>query len=210
MSSVNDGRRSAQARATRDLIVDTASALFHAHGYPATSLTAIAAGAGVVVQTIYNAVGNKAAVLNAVLDRTVSGPNAPMAVPDFMRERMTAAGDSASAVAVLADWLAEVNPRAEKVFELIRQAAAVDPEIAELERRRSLQRLENYREAAATIRRRGALGHAASDERTAATIFAIGHPEVFRSLTGGAGWSVADYRAWLGASLTAALAVSQH
>ena len=136
MSSVNDGRRSAQARATRDLIVDTASALFHAHGYPATSLTAIAAGAGVVVQTIYNAVGNKAAVLNAVLDRTVSGPNAPMAVPDFMRERMAAAGDSASAVAVLADWLAEVNPRAEKVFELIRQAAAVDPEIAELERRR--------------------------------------------------------------------------
>jgi hypothetical protein len=59
------------------------------------------------------------------------------------------------------------------------------------------------------LRRQGALGPAESDDQAAATIFAIGHPEVYRSLTSGAGWSAADYRAWLGASLTAALAASQ-
>lgn len=207
MSSVNDGRRAVQAQATRDLIVDTASNLFNARGYHATSLTAIAGGAGVVVQTIYNAVGNKAALLNAVLDRTVSGPNAPTAVPEFMRKRMTAARDPAGAVAVLADWLAEVNERAAGVFGLIRQAAAVDPEIADLERRRSLQRLENYREAARAVRERGGLSTATSDGQAAAAIFAIGHPEIYRSLRHDTGWSASDYRAWLSDSLAAILAV---
>lgn len=209
MPNVNDGRRAAQARATRDLIVDTAASLFRARGYRATSVTAIAAGAGVVVQTIYNAVGNKAALLNAVLDRTVSGPDAPRAVPEFMRERMAATRDAASAIDVLADWLAEVNERAAGVFGLIRQAAAIDPEVAGLERGRSLQRLENYREAARAVRERGALGTSPSDEQAAAAIFAIGHPDVYRSLTHDAGWSAADYRSWLGTSLAGALAVPQ-
>jgi AcrR family transcriptional regulator len=207
MTTVNSRIRAAQARATRELIVDSASRLFRARGYRATSITAIAAGAGVVVQTIYNAVGNKAALLNAVLDRTVSGPNAPTTVPEFMRERMAATTDATGAVTVLADWLAEANLRADEVFRLIRQAAAIDPEIADLERRRSLQRLEHYREAARAMRDRGALGATTSDEQAAAAIFAIGHPDIHRSLTRDAGWSAADYRAWLDASLTAALAV---
>jgi AcrR family transcriptional regulator len=214
MTTVNSGARAARARAaqaqvTRELIVDAASSLFHARGYRATSITEIAAGAGVVVQTIYNAVGNKTALLNAVLDRTVSGPNAPTAVPEFMRQRMAATTDAASAVTVLADWLAEVNQRADEVFGLIRQAAAIDPEIAELERRRSLQRLEHYGEAARAMRARGALGTVVSDEQAAAAIFAIGHPDIHRSLTRDAGWSDADYRAWLDASLIAVLAVPQ-
>lgn len=199
--------RAAQAQATRELIVETASNLFRVHGYRATSITAIAAGAGVVVQTIYNAVGNKAALLNAVLDRTVSGSDAPTTVPEFMRQRMAATTDGASAVTVLSDWLAEVNQRAEEVFGLIRQAAAIDPEIAELERRRSLQRLKHYGEAARAMRALGALGTAISDEQAAGVIFAIGHPDIHRSLTRDAGWSDAGYRAWLGAALTAALAV---
>jgi AcrR family transcriptional regulator len=212
MATVNSGPRAAQARAaqaqaTRELIVDTASSLFQTRGYRSTSITTIAAGAGVVVQTIYNAVGNKAALLNAVLDRTVSGPNAPATVPEFMRQRMAATTDAASAVAVLADWLAEVNLRADEVFGVIRQAAAIDPEIAEFERRRSLQRLEHYGEAAQALRARGALGDATSDEQAAAAIFAIGHPDIHRSLTRDAGWSDADYRAWLDTSLTAALTV---
>lgn len=207
MTTVNSRIRAAQARATRERIVDTASRLFLARGYRATSITEIAAGAGVVVQTIYNAVGNKAALLNAVLDRTASGPNAPTTVPAFMRQRMAATKDAASAVTVLADWLAEVNLRVDEVFRIIRQAAAIDPEIADLERRRSLQRLEHYREAARAMRDRGALGTTTSDEQAAAAIFAIGHPDIHRSLTHDAGWSAADYRAWLDASLTAALAV---
>lgn len=212
MTTVNGGStgaraRAAQALATRESIVDTAARLFRTHGYRATSITAIAAGAGVVVQTIYNAVGSKAALLNAVLDRTVAGPNAPTAVPEFMRQRMAATKDAASAVTVLADWLAEANLRAGELFGLIRQAAAIDPEIAELERRRSLQRLEHYREAAETLRRHGALGTTVSDEQAAAAIFAIGHPDIHRSLTRDAGWSPADYRAWLDSSLTAVLVV---
>lgn len=207
MTTVNSRIRAAQARATQERIVDAASRLFIARGYRATSITEIAAGAGVVVQTIYNAVGNKAALLNAVLDRAASGPNAPTTVPEFMRQRMAATKDASGAVTVLADWLAEVNLRVDEVFRIIRQAAAIDPEIADLERRRSLQRLEHYREAARAMRERGALGTATSDEQAAAAIFAIGHPDIHRSLTRDAGWSAADYRAWLDASLTAALAV---
>ena len=64
-------RRAVQADATRSDVVAAARELFLARGYVRTSLNAVAAQAGVAVQTIYNSVGNKAAVLAAVLDEEI-------------------------------------------------------------------------------------------------------------------------------------------
>ena len=85
------------------------------------------------MQTIYNAVGNKAAVLSAVLDVAASGPNAPTPVPEFMAER-TAPHRCRRPIDLLADWLVEANERTATIHWIIRQAAAVDEDAAELER----------------------------------------------------------------------------
>ena len=192
--------RHALAATTRTQVVDAAGSLFTELGYVGTSIGAIATRAGVAVQTIYNAVGNKAAVLSAVLDVAASGPNAPTPVPEFMAERTRTAHDAAAVIDILADWLMEANARTAPIHWIIRQAAAVDEDAAELERARSQQRLRNYGLAAAALRERGGLG-AMTDAEAAATIFTLGHPTAYRAFVIDEGWSPDAYRAWLRGAL---------
>ena len=197
--------RETLAAATRSQIVEAAGTLLVEHGYVGTSIGAIARRAGVAVQTIYNAVGNKAAVLSAVLDAAASGPSAPTPVPVFMAERAREAADVAGLVGVLADWFVEVNERTAAVQWIIRQAASVDEEAAELERSRAQQRLHNYGLAAAQLRERGGLSAGMTDGQAAATIWALGNANTYRLLVIDGSWSVKAYRDWLSDALTAAL-----
>lgn len=199
------GRRQVQSIQTRELIVATAGHLFLANGYLGTSIEAIATQAGVAIQTIYNSVGNKPALLSAVLDAAVAGPLAPATVPEFMRERVALATDVPGVIAVLADWFAEGMPRSHAIFTAISQAAAVDPDIAQLRESRALQRLANYRLAAASIRERGGLANGMSDDDAAAVIFTLGHPDSYASLVANFGWSLPRYRDWIYTSMLSAL-----
>lgn len=197
--------RQAQTALTRDQIAEAARDLFLTRGYVNTSMGAIASAAGVAVQTIYNVVGNKAAVLSAVVDVVAAGPGSPGRVPDLMKKRVDATADLAGMVDVLADWFAEVHPRAADLFRLIREAAAVDPDVAAVEWARAERRLDNYRLAADQARERGGLATGMSDEEAAAVIWSLGHPEVYRSLVEQRGWSLDAYRSWVRTSLGAAL-----
>lgn len=211
LTSVTNGAaptlREAQAAVTRRQVVDAAETLFLANGYVGTSIGAIARLAGVSVQTIYNAVGNKAALLSAMLDSAASGPASPTPVAEFMRERTRAAVDAAAVIEVLADWFVEVHGRTARVWSVIHQAAAVDGEAAAVERARNAQRLRNYRLAAAELRSRGCLAGLTDDEGAAA-IWAIGNPEAYQLLVGGAGWTVAAYRDWVRKALGGALGIA--
>ncbi len=199
-------RRTRQSAATRAVIVDAASHLMLERGYVPTSVAAIAESAGVAVQTIYNSIGGKADVLAAVLDRSAAGPDAPTLVPTFMRTRVAAAGSAAEVVEILADWFVEVNGRTAAVHRVITQAAGVDPAVAELELRRSAQRLHNYGEAASALRALRGLRPGLTDHEAAAAIWAIGHPQAYRSLVIDLGWSIPAYREWVQKTLTGALA----
>lgn len=201
MSNVNGNRRQQQAQATRDEICRVAERLFLESGYVATTIDAIAREAGVAVQTIYNSVGNKAAILNAILERVVTDSNGTVTVSQFMSERVAAAEDLPAAVRVMADWMVEFNGRAGAVFAVLRQAAAVDPEVDALQRLRSRRRLQNYGHAAAQIRGRGAIPAGTTDAETAASIWALGHPDVYTALVVDAGWTVEAYRRWVSGAL---------
>jgi AcrR family transcriptional regulator len=199
-------RRTAQAADTRRHIVATSRRLFLANGYVRTTIEGIAAESGVAVQTVYNSVGNKAALLSAVLDSAAAGPNAPAQVLEFMRDRTRQAEDLQSLVAVLADWFTEVHQRTGAVLGVIAQAAAVDADVATLEKARALQRLTRYHEAAAAVRARGGLTSGMTDEDAAAAIWSLGHPQAYRTLVNDAGWTPEAYREWILKALAAALA----
>ena len=196
--------RDEQAMITRARVLSAASKLFLNLGYVDTSVSAIAAEANVAVQTIYNSVGGKIALLSAILDQHASGPHAPSPVPEFMRERMDRSADVAEMLDVLADWFVEVWERTVDVWSLLQQAAAIDHEAADLAQGRSEQRLRNYGIAAATLRERGGLTQV-TDAEAAATIWSIGHPNTYSTLVRDQGWSVVDYRSWLRTSLAGAL-----
>lgn len=189
---------------TRATIVDAADRLFHDQGYVATTIAGIADAAGVAVQTVYNSVGGKAALLSAVLDRRAAGSE-ERPVEAFLAERLAAAPDLATLLDVLADWFSDVQSRTTETHRLIAQAAAVDPEVARLEARRSMQRLERYGRLGALLRVHDGLRSGMTDAQAAATVWAIGSPAAYRALVIDAGWSLTEYRSWLRQALAAAL-----
>ena len=77
--------RAEQRRATRQRVLDAARALLLSRGYGGATIEAIARRAGVSVQTIYNTVGGKAAVLKAVYDTMLAGDDEPVPVMHMYR-----------------------------------------------------------------------------------------------------------------------------
>src|SRR3954452_7632288 len=113
--------------ASRRDILDAAHRLFVERGYVATSIPAIAAEAGVAVQTIYNTVGSKRQILGGVVELAVRGPRDPASPSETVGERLRAAEDPNVIVELLVDCLAEAHDRSAAISVAIREAAAVDP-----------------------------------------------------------------------------------
>ena len=80
-----------KVRLSRGKVLDAARTLFLARGYDGTTITAIASGARVSVQTVYNTVGSKAEVLKASYDVALAGDDEPVAIRDRPAFRAMAA-----------------------------------------------------------------------------------------------------------------------
>src|SRR3982751_5941089 len=81
MSTDAQSRKGRRGADTRRRVEEAAARLFTERGYSATSMQAIADGAGVHVQTIYLAYRTKAAVLAACAARLVAGDEDPATHP---------------------------------------------------------------------------------------------------------------------------------
>jgi AcrR family transcriptional regulator len=147
----------------------------------------IAAEAGVAVQTIYNSLGSKRDVLEQVVGLAASNELTAQD-PDQIVEASRA----------------ELPSRA-RVSQLLRDAAAVEPEIAQLERTRRERRLAEYETAAQALEQRGLLREGLTVRRAAATMFAIGHPEIYRELVLDGRWDETLWATWARSTLRAAL-----
>lgn len=198
-------RRVRQAEATRAEIVSAAGRLMVRNGYVATSIGDIAAEAGVAVQTIYNSVGSKAELLAAILARVAAQSDAPDLVSASMREKIDGARNASEIIRILAAWCAVVNERTAGILRVVNEAAVIDADVAEFARRQDVTRLLGYAEVAAALRTRRGLRVGLSDHESAAAVWAIGHPQVFRTLVLEVGWSTAAYREWLEKTLHGAL-----
>src|SRR4051794_22830654 len=104
--------RHEQAGQTRKAILDAAAGLFVDPGYAATPLTAIAAEAGVAIQTVYKVFGSKKALLSALVDVTVAGDDEPVPLPErqFVAD-IAALTDARAKLARYARHLAETHAR---------------------------------------------------------------------------------------------------
>jgi AcrR family transcriptional regulator len=193
------------AQTSRREILEAAHRLFVERGYVATSVPAIAAEAGVAVQTIYNTVGSKREVLGGVIELAVRGPDYPAPPAQGVGRRLREAEDPARIVELLVDWLAEAHARSAAIYLAIREAAAVDADAAELEQALADERFSGYREAARELARRGALRPGLAPDHAAATIWTLGHPDAYRYLCRRRGWSSSRYRRWLSGELSTAL-----
>src|SRR6478609_3179015 len=120
-------RRREQAAQNRMAILDAARDRFLALGYGTTTMATVAADAGVSVETVYKAFGNKPGLVKAVFDVLVVGDDedVPMVERDFVRRNM-AEPDPRRKLEDYGSHLAETAPRVSPILLVIRAAASSD------------------------------------------------------------------------------------
>ena len=198
--------RRQQASQTRLRILDAAERLFTERGYGATTMESIASEAGVATDTVYASFRSKAGVLHQLLDVRVGGDDAPVALLDRKGpQAVRAERNQGHQVAAFVADVAQILERARPVDDIMRGAAAVDPEIGALRARMQGIRYKNMLQfiswVAATAPLRGGIG---ADE-AAAIVWTLASPEVHGLLRRERGWSHDRYVAWLGETLSRTL-----
>src|SRR6516225_4892413 len=145
-------RRQEQARENQRRIIDAATTLFAARGYAGTSLTEIAAAAGVAVQTVYAAFGTKVPLLARAIDVSLAGDDAPvpMAERDPVRQ-IIAEPDPYRTVQMYAALTAAISARAHGIVLAAWAAAPGDPAVAALVAELDAQRLRGMTDAARSL-----------------------------------------------------------
>ena len=188
-------RRADQARRTRRRVVAAASGLFAQRGYAATTVRAVAAGAGVSVPTVEAAFGSKAQLLKAAIDVAIVGDDEP--VPVLARPWVTdalAARSAAELLGVMAAVLAPAQRRSGGLVLAAFEGAASDADLAEL-----ADQLVEQRRVTATwaVRRIAGLGGLRDGEAEAVdALWTLMDPAIHERLTHRLGWSDARYQHW--------------
>ena len=144
----SSGRRE-RARQTRDQITRVAEQLFLADGYAATTVAAIAAVAGVSVETIYKGFGGKPGLVRAIVERGLAGEG-PVPAEQRSDHIRDTEPDPRRILSAWGAFTAEIGPRTAPILTLARDAAASDPEITAM-----LDEISAARHERMTINARG-------------------------------------------------------
>ncbi|SHM58931.1 TetR/AcrR family transcriptional regulator [Cryptosporangium aurantiacum] len=203
---VKTNRRTEQARATRRRILTEARELFVRQGYAATTLTEIAAAAGVAVQTLYFHFGNKATVLKEILDVLAVGDDAPVALLD--REPSRNALDAPDGPTMLALWVRsgrEILGRITPVMTIVREAMGTDPDLAAQWRTNAEQRVIAHRMLTDALAAQDALRPGLTVERATDLVYSLLSPELYALLTVERGWTPDEWEEWATETLRSAI-----
>lgn len=198
-----EGRR-AQARATRQRILDTARALFIAQGYAGTSIAQIAAEAGVSTPTVFAGFTSKVNLLKEAAETTIVGDADP--VPLHERPQMRHVHEGATAEEVLgrlAALIAERAPHVHPIYAVLHAAADADPQIAALARTLDEQRLTGATMLATTVLNRLGVDDPDRLAEVRDTIWTLNSPLLYGLLVTQRGWSPERYGAWVARALVA-------
>jgi AcrR family transcriptional regulator len=190
--------RTAQAAATRELVLDAASRLFVERGYAATSIDAIAEAAGVGRSTVFAAAGGKSLLLKTAYDRAIVGDDEP--VPLLQRpaaRELFEMSDPAEIIAGHARIVAEAAERVSAICEAIHSAAGCDPEVGDLWRDIGQQRLNGAEAFAKLINEKGGLRRGVAVDEARDIIWIFNDPTLHHALVRLRGWSQDQYRRWL-------------
>ncbi|MDP5228217.1 MULTISPECIES: TetR/AcrR family transcriptional regulator [Arthrobacter] len=201
VKSSDDGApltRREKARATRLAIIHAAQEEFVANGYHATTMSAIAARAGVAVQTVHFVFHTKGELLGAVVDNAVLGEEPP--TPPEQTDWYRAVLEEQDPIEALRRFVLAgkgIFVRASAMNEVARSAAGTDPDA-----RATFERVERLREAGY----RNFLAHLATRcsfrddlglDGALDVLLSLLSPRMFLSLTQDRGWDADRAMAWI-------------
>ena len=189
-------KRSARAARTRTAIIDAATRLFAQWGYGRTTMKAIAAEAGVSVESVYLA-GSKASLLAAAMSVAFAGEEdgGPLAEnPDYAA--VFAEPDVERALDRYTELVSASIARSDPLWQTARAAADTEPEIRRLFDESLARRRSDLAMAGPWLVSRGAIAPDEAEETVASFSVLVSH-EVYEHLVGQFGWSLPRYSAWL-------------
>ena len=195
-----------QARRTRRAVLDAARERFLRDGYAATTMAHVAADAGVSVETVYKNFGNKAKLLKAVFDVTIAGDDEPVPVRD--REavaKVRAEPDGRRKLEMYAHHITAIGQAVGPLLLVVRDAAATNPDAAELWQALQSERLMGMTLFAQHLGQQGHLRTGVTVAEAADIIWACNSLETWDLFMRQRGWNAKRLGRLLSRQLAAAL-----
>jgi AcrR family transcriptional regulator len=184
--------------------VTSARELLLRDGYAATTVADIAEQAGVSPETVYKAFGGKAGLVRAVWAQALEG-----AGPEAAEERSDRLQASATdGLELIRGWMqltVEVAPRVASVLLLVRDASAVDPDMARLWAETEDSRLRRMTRNAGALEARGQLRSGVTRREAGEVMWVYTSPDLFDRLVLTRRWSLRRYAGFLERALVTAL-----
>jgi AcrR family transcriptional regulator len=176
---------------TRNRILDNAARLMFRDGYAATTMQKIAKHAGVELEVVGKMFASKYQLVRAIRDRALfeSARWSAEMRSDAVQARES---DPREIFRQWAELAKEVSPRVSPVLLLIRDNAATDRDMADLQRVVDEERLQRMSQNATRFERFGIDPARSRDVMWVAT-----SPELYELLVVKRGWSVEQYGAYI-------------
>jgi AcrR family transcriptional regulator len=204
LRTYDSSRRQAQARETQRAVLDAARELFIEQGYGRTTIADVARTAGVSVETIYSAFGNKATLLHRAWDITIGGDDQEITYHERPEiNALRAEPDLTRRLALQAAVFTQTARRIVPFLLAMQGAAASEPAAAEMLAEIGRQRLEGLSVMARAAAATGQL--AVSEQDCRDIIWASTDGLLWQRLVNERGWSDERFQTWLGQMWISAL-----
>lgn len=200
-------RRQAQANQTRRRILEAARKLFIQRGYAGATAEAMAAEADVSPQTIYAIFKNKKKILVSLMNVSpATGVEDHTPMPQRPNVGAVAQEhDQRRQIQMFAQVVANNLDQVAAVFEIMTDAARIEPDFDRIIQQLNKQRLEHMTLAVQQIAANGPFREGIDEIYARDTVWALTSGDVFLLLTRDRGWSKEDYAVWLEDMLIRAL-----
>jgi AcrR family transcriptional regulator len=200
--------RREQARTTQRAILAAAHDLFITQGYGRTTIADVARRAGVSVETVYGAFGNKATLLHRVWDVTIGGDDEAVTYHDRPEvHAVRREPDLARRFALQAALFTATARRIVPLLLALQGAAGAEPAAAEMLAEIQRQRLVGMGVMAKEAAASGQL--AVPEEQCRDLIWATTDGALWQRLVNERGWSDEQFQRWLAKIWTHALVRGQ-
>jgi hypothetical protein len=148
------------------------------------------------VQTLYFTFATKRAILKELVDVEVAGDTVPVSTLERPWVADAMAAPPAEQLRLLVAASARIHGRVAPVLEVVRSAAAVDPEIAKLWKTNTSQRHTVLATLAGALAAKTELRAGIDAVQAADIMLAVLAPEVYLLLIRDRGWSAGAWQEW--------------
>lgn len=200
----NSSRRAVQAGENRAAVLAAARELFLPGGFAMTTIAAIAARAGLSVETVYKGFGGKPGLVRALCDEALAG-DGPVPAEVRSDQLQATEHDPRAILRGFGTLSIEVAPRVAPIQLLARAAAATDPGMRSLYAEMQDQRLERMTHNAHNLADAGHLRDDVTVEHAGQVMWTYTSPELYELLVLRQRWPLQRFGAFISDALISAL-----